>query len=185
MCLTALALFFLSLFRSSLALRFVAPSNRAVSDCTELPCIKACLLCVSPFSTNNLYQKHPTLSRTPSQLLHDFRNSLFNMKQRIDQDMGNIGGSFHSRVRQTISVYQISPAVSPPAMVQPLSQQHSLKPPWKAKDLQGIRAAQLPQKQFLAELMAPPEVHWYYPHWCSGFPINTCWLTQSHPEGPA
>lgn len=35
MCLTTLALFFLPLFRSSLALMFFAPWDRAVSDCTS------------------------------------------------------------------------------------------------------------------------------------------------------
>lgn len=74
-CLTAPALFFFPFFRSFLALMFFTPSDRAVSGSTELPRIKACSLCVSPFTTNNPYQKCPTLSKAPSQLLHDFPNS--------------------------------------------------------------------------------------------------------------
>lgn len=62
MCLTALALFFLLLFRSSLALMFFAPSDRAVQDRAGLPSINACSLFVSPSTTNNLYQKCLTLS---------------------------------------------------------------------------------------------------------------------------
>lgn len=88
--------------------------------------------------------------------------------------MGNIGGSSQSRVRQPVSVYWISPAVGPPPIIQLLSQQHSLKLPSMGKDLQGIHAAQLPQKQFLAKLMAPPELHWLISSMFS-FSHKYCW----------
>lgn len=172
MCLTALALFFLLLFRSPLALRFFAPSDRAVSDCTELPASKpACFVSV-PSPPITCIKSAPHSAEPPPRCYMTFLIQSSTRNKALTRTWEILVILFSQDSGRQSQFTEFLLQWSPPPMAQ---QQHSFKLPWKAKDLQGIRAAQLPQKQFLAKLMAPPEVHWYYLHWCSVLPINICW----------